>query len=120
MILAEPISSALLKTLTQDKIPTQSMCPDNYKEIENLKIQVGHIRNDLIPNITEKLPIHHSSNGVDNLIVQYCNTNEEVKKIAKSVADNVKNCLNDNLEAEKLEELQTHAINNICTGVKAM
>ncbi|XP_051172851.1 uncharacterized protein LOC127289118 [Leptopilina boulardi] len=122
MSMVEPISSALMSVLAEDEIPTESMCPANYQQIEKLKIQAVRLQLKLSPLITGKLKDPHSPDGVDDLIVQYCKNDEDINKTVKSLSENVKNCQTEkgNIDNVKLEKLETDAITKICAGTGAM
>lgn len=121
MTLVEPISFAFTRILTENEIPTQSKCLDNYKEIVNLIMKAGFLRhNKLVPLIKEKLPKPYSIDGIEDVIIKYCNSNKDLNKLAKSVSENVSNCSSKNIDGSKLEKLQTDIINNVCEGTNGL
>lgn len=120
MTMADPITMAMANSLTQDEIPKDSMCPDNYKAIEQIKIQAVRLQMALSPVLIGKLPDPHSAAGIEDLLVQHCHNNEDVKKIRDNLSDNVEKCLNSKMTSEKLEKLKTDSVTKICAGAGSM
>ncbi|XP_043465836.1 uncharacterized protein LOC122500800 [Leptopilina heterotoma] len=122
MSMADPITVAMMNSLAQDEIPTESMCPDNYKAIAQIKVQAVRSQMALSPVLIGKLPDPHSAVGIEDLLVEHCQKNEDIKKIGESLSENVQKCLTgkSNISSDKLEKLKTDSVTITCAGASSM